>query len=338
MEPDAAVQSPVDSSTTGVQHHEAADSPVVENFTDQERRAWLEKPTDFPKKEAKKADSPPAKEEKTEKEESSPSQAAEKQPEVAAAGEKPAEKASESATEAKTQEQPKGSEAERRIKQLVSEKKALEARLAAAERPPVRPEATETAEKQAPKPDPEKFETLEEYFEALSDWKVKVALTADRAARAEETRKAEVERHNQAVAKTWQERVGEAKKKHADFEAVALSPDLPIAEGSPLDYWGLQSENGAEVLYYYGQHPEELTKLNELHPVAAYRELARVEFSLTGETKKPAPAKVTQVPPPPAEVSTRGGATEDPIAAALASDNVAEYMRLKNAEEQRSRK
>lgn len=323
-----------DSSSVGVQQIDQQPEIVVENFTGKQRDNWLKQEHDFPSKKAAKEEKSPISKQvvvaETKEEESSTSETVE-EPETA-------EKEAEPAPAVKTQEAArKFSPAEARIKELLAESKVLKARLERLEKPaPQEPKAV--AEKAEPKA--EDYETVDAYLKALTDHRVSEAIKLDRQERAQEAQKAEFEARQKETIDKWNNRTVEARKKHADYDEVALDPDLPIAEGSVLDHWVLESDLGAEVLYYYGQNPEELGKLNAMKPIAAAREIARVEFSILNPKEeaesKPAKAKVPQAPPPPSEVSTRGAM--DPIAAALANGDFATYARLKNAEERGSRK
>ncbi len=314
-----------ESSSVGVQQVEQAPAVVVEEFSGKERDKWLAEETDFPpKQKLTEAESSPA--EKEAKESDSPAdKAAEKQPEVA---EKPAE----SAPAEPPQEKREMTESEKRIKQLLADNKVLNQRLSQIEHAREKPQE-QKAEQVPEKPDPEKYETLDEYFNALADWKVNVALTVERQRVEEEHRKAQTAEAEKSARDQWNTRITEARTKHADFDAVALDPELPVADGSAIDWWVMNSDKGAEVLYYYGQHREELVKLNAMGPVAAARELARVEAEID-KPVVPAQPRVPKAPPPPSEASTKGHA--DPVAAALAAGDFATYRRLKDAEERGS--
>jgi hypothetical protein len=225
------------------------------------------------------------------------------------------------------------SEAEKRIKSLLSETKLLKQRLAQYEQPAAPKQPEKSAEAPDPqRPDPKKFETLDEYLEALSDYKVGVALKQERERVAKEQQESLQARRVAEERQQWNTRVGEARKKHADFDTVALNPDLPIIEGSAADWWVMNSEHGAEVLYHYGQHPDQLEALNQLSPVEAARELAKLEISLLAPPK---PAPLPKAPRPPSEANPTGKV--DPIATALQAGDFATYRRLKDAEERGKR-
>jgi len=305
------------SSATGVQNTEVEESPlVVENFTDKERGDWLKNRIDFPKEEKPKAKEP--KEIKTEDAESSTATTPE-EAEVA-------EKATEPAPVEKTQEPKKITPAEARIKDLLAENKSLKARLQ-----PVAEKPKEPAEVEAkPEPKAEDYETVDAYLKALTDHRVSEAIRLDREARVAEQQKAEVERSNQEISDKWNSLTEESRKKHKDFDAIALVDDLPVVEGSVLDRWLINSDLGAEMLYYYGTNRDELTKLNAMSAFDAARELTKLELKLgespVTEKAKPAPTKVTQAPPPPTEIATKG--VTDAAAAAIAAGDMGAYLRL----------
>lgn len=321
-----------ESSTVGVQNTAVEPEIVVENFTGKQRDKWLAEETDFPvsKKDGKAESSPADKE--AEKSDPPPDTKADKDPESA-------EEVAAAAAAKTQQEQREIPESEKRIKKLLSDNKILQQRLESIEKGKVQPKAPEptTTEQLPSKPDPEKFQTMSEYLEALTDWKTNTALATERKRVAEESSKAQATAAENASREQWNGRVTEARTKHADFDTVALDPDLPIAANSTIDLWVMNSELGADVLYYYGQHREELVKLNAMPPIAAARELARIENEIAKPAAAiPVRAKVPQAPPPPTEVHSKG--STDPIAAALQAGDFATYQRLKNAEERGSSK
>jgi hypothetical protein len=130
-----------------------------------------------------------------------------------------------------------------------------------------------------------------------------------------------------------------ARAKHEDFDAVALNNDLPIKIGTPVDLFLVDSEQGAEVLYYLGQNPEELERIQGkatttkdakgnvqftfnggLHPLAQVRELTKLELQLSEPKENPAPPK-TRAPKPPSEVGGRGTQPADTVEAAVRAND-----------------
>jgi len=188
--------------------------------------------------------------------------------------------------------QPKGG-FQRRIDRLTREKYELQAQLEAAQRQlAAKPAAPAEAPKPAPngKPKLEDYDTHEEFVEALTDWKIaqKTQEFSERAAR----EKAQAEQ--QAKQQTWLERKAEAAKRIPDLEEV-LDQELPLTPAMRDTI--LESEKGPDLAYWLGTHPTECARIAKLSPLAAARELGRVEASFE---KPPAPEskKVTNAPKP----------------------------------------
>ncbi len=188
-------------------------------------------------------------------------------------------------------------------------------------------------------PTPDQFDTYEAYVKGLAKWTtekgVAVALQNERAAQKQAAEQARIQESEQAMADDWKKRVAEARKKHPDFIEVALDPELPVFKGTITDGFVLDSEHGAEVLYYLGQHPEELEEINKLNAFAQFRALMKIEASLS---EKIPVKKVTSAPPPIREVGGRASAGTNEEDAAVASGDFTRFRTIANAEEISSRK
>lgn len=176
------------------------------------------------------------------------------------------------------------------------------------------------------------------------------------------TKEQEAARTNQVIQKEWSGRVGKAREKYADFDAVALDTTLPVNEGSVADSFVLESKFGTDVLYYLGKHKDELLKINTLNPIAQARALLEIEQKFSKPSKKEKaeqqesleeefdeeleseeeeleeeeeePAKkVTQAPAPVRALGGRGSRPSDEAKAAGARGDVGEYIRIQNAKE-----
>lgn len=192
---------------------------------------------------------------------------------------------------------------QRRIDKLTREKRELEAKLGElegklADKPAVQP-------KEEPKPTPEgkpsieKYETYDEYVEALAEWKID---QREKARVAEESkRKAEAEQ--QARNATWQERVAEFSKQYDDFDEVLESIKVPITPA--VQNTILESENGPALAYWLAQHGDELKRISGLSDLAAAREIGKIEASLT--QPKPAVQAKPKVSAAPAPIKPVGG-------------------------------
>jgi hypothetical protein len=182
-----------------------------------------------------------------------------------------------------------------------------------------------------------KYKIYAEYQKDWSNWVMKEAVREARAAASEHTTTAqkqqETARAQAIIAEVWNGRVTEARTKHADFDAVALNPELPIKQGSITDAFILDSDHGAEVLYYLGKNPAELTRIQVLNPLAQARALFSIEntFSVAPAAKPAASAKpVTKAPPPPHQVSGKPAAQLDEVEQAVKEGDQEAFARLEN--------
>lgn len=305
--------------------------PVVEELSGKGREKWLNEAADFPKppapktsQDANKAESQPAAVEapkSDEKAESSPAT------EVA-------ETTPDSATGEPTQETGKKemSEHEKRIRSLSADVKLLKQKLSQYEQPAASKPATTEQSADPQRPDPAKFETMDQYLEALSDYKVEKALIGERQRVAKQQQDDQQHRQVNQEREQWNSKIGDARKKHTDFDSVALNPNLSVLEGSAVDWWVMNRPNGAEVLYHLGQNPELLESVNQMPAHEAAYELARIEMELSAPPK---PAPLPRAPRPPTEATVKGSV--DPLAAALQAGDFSTYRRLKDAEERKGR-
>ena len=106
---------------------------------------------------------------------------------------------------------------------------------------------------------------------------------------------------------TVEQKVADAVKKFPDFVEVVTSPELPGMQGTPAFQAILDSDNGAEVMYYLGKNPARAHQIASLSPINQVREIGRIEASIaTGKL-------VSNAPPPPDSVNSKSGtATKDP--------------------------
>ena len=90
----------------------------------------------------------------------------------------------------------------------------------------------------------------------------------------------------------WEQKAQSARAKYPDFDdalQTARNPSpavIEVLQDSPL---------GADIAYHLATHPEVFTRINTMSPIAAARELGKLEVALQ---PKPEPKKVTKAPPP----------------------------------------
>lgn len=164
-----------------------------------------------------------------------------------------------------------------------------------------KPKEAEAPKAAAGKPIADQFESYEAYTEALTDWKVDQKL-AER----------EAKQQASAQATTWQQRAAAAKAELPDFEEVMQSTTAPM---SPAMAEAIRdSEHGPALAYHLAKHPAEAIRLAGLSPVAAAREIGRLEATLsTPKAAAPAPAKrITTAPTPPTPIGNGRATVGDP--------------------------
>lgn len=168
--------------------------------------------------------------------------------------------------------------AERREEEL----RRVVAQLAQQQQPQVQPVAPQQPSANA-KPTLEDFNSYEEFTEALTDWKATQAVQSALQQREAAEAAARAQREQAERAQTWQQRASEASTKFADFQSVALNPDLPV---SPAMAEVIQSvDNGPDVLYHLGKNPAEAARIAALPPTQAAFALGSLAASLQTPTK-----------------------------------------------------
>ena len=99
-------------------------------------------------------------------------------------------------------------------------------------------------------------------------------------------------------------------EKYEDFEDVALAETVPI---TPLVKDCLANcENPEDVAYYLGKNRAAAIKLSHMTPLAAAREIARIEFEIANKTPSATPTKTTKAPKPIKPVGSAGKVEKDP--------------------------
>jgi len=151
----------------------------------------------------------------------------------------------------------------------------------------------------------EQFASYEDFVDARADWRAEQRIRAHEQAKTREQTVREVQQKTQAA-------VAKAAEKFADFEDVALSPDLamtPVMAEALLD-----CENFPEVAYHLGQHPEEAKRIAKLSPAAQAREIGKLEVKLASAvkdaTEQQTARRTTNAPAPVKPVGAKGAAAK----------------------------
>jgi hypothetical protein len=169
-------------------------------------------------------------------------------------------------------------------------------RLAKERRKWEREQAARAAEDQRPPqgpPAPDQFKSLDEYTDALADYKAEQKLA-----------KQEVQKRYNEVEATYAEREEEARTKYDDFQEVAYKHPRdggPAISNEMADVIKA-SDIGPEIAYYLGKNPDESRRIFGLHPLLQAREIGKIEVNLTAN---PPAKKASSAPDPIKPVGTR---------------------------------
>jgi hypothetical protein len=161
----------------------------------------------------------------------------------------------------------------------------------------------------------EDFQGIEDYTESVARNQAEQLLTEqrerDRIAAFNQHQAWAQEQQAQAQAKAVNDAITAkaeaAVKKYPDFLDSVTNPELPPMRDTAAFNAMLESDVGADVLYYLSKNPAKAFQIVALSPLSQVREIGRLEAAiLNGRT-------VTGAPPPPDAVGTgKGGANKDP--------------------------
>lgn len=166
-------------------------------------------------------------------------------------------------------------------------------------------ETLETLSETSQKPKVEDFDSHAEFIEALTDWKVDQKEAAKENKRKVDESKSEY----QKTVQSFQEKVQEFSKTHTDFQDLMEDvDDVPLTAG--IQEALLTSSIGPAVMYELAKDRKELERINALSPLAAAREIGKIEARLANDSSssKEQTKKLTKAPPPVSPVGTNGSA------------------------------
>jgi hypothetical protein len=175
-------------------------------------------------------------------------------------------------------------------------REALEHRLAQLERSG-EPKG-EKVEAKAPtegEPNPDDFENHSDYVKAVTRWTIEQSQKTAKA----EAEKQRLEQEQAELQKSHQGRVKAFAEKHEDFFEVLESVEHVPVSSAVMELL-VSSENGPELMYELAKNAGELERVSKLSPLAAAREIGRIESRLqkAAEPPKVEPKKLTQAPKP----------------------------------------
>ena len=241
------------------------------------------------------------------------------------------------------------SPAEKRIKQLLAEKKELERKLAAQAPTDVKPESsTAPAAPQQlppgtrPKPKPDgmnqegkPYETYEDYVEDLADWKAELSLA-----------KFKHEQAEQQAQSVVRQKIEDARTRYEDADETIFPTAKAIHDAQIPQIVKAVIEDSdvyVDLCYVAGSDPDELAKfiaLAQSNPRAAIGKVFEYERGIkealakNGNAETAPEKKRTQAPPPPTPVGGTSSRAFDVNDDSLSAD---EWFKKRNAQLEKRR-
>ena len=167
---------------------------------------------------------------------------------------------------------------------------------------PVRPDAGEFS-------DWDKLDRAKEKYVAdLAAWRVRQELKQSQAKLTAKQQADETEARQKAARQTFEKKALEVADRYDGLdEAIdaAFSGDIP-SSNSMAEYIMEVSDRGPELIFALHANPDEAERISKLSPLAAARELAKMEAKLPALESK----KASGAPPPPKQVK---GSAESPV-------------------------
>ena len=200
---------------------------------------------------------------------------------------------------------PKG--VQKRIDRLTQEKYRLRAELEMLRRgqqPQQQQEQRQVEQQAAPKL--EQYQSIEEYLDALADFKA--AQKADKVFKEREAaeRQSRQQSEQAKLHEGYTKQTEQARQAYEDFDDVVQDPDLPISQAMAEAI--MRSSNGADVAYYLGKNPDQAARIASLDPFSAAVEIGRIAATVV----RPQPRKTSNAPPPIQPVGSRATPVTDP--------------------------
>lgn len=204
----------------------------------------------------------------------------------------------------------------RQISGLKRENSELRQRLdALEERIPDKPREPELKE-----PKREDFDSVEDYLEAKSDYKLEVKLRERDRKEQQQSQQERVIQQQRQLAQSWTEKMEDARDAYEDFDDVLETSEVPVTDTMATFF--AESEIGADVAYHIAQDPE-YRKLARMSPLRQAAELGRIEDKVKAQLNKPKARKPSNAPPPPEPVKPKGKTDKGPSE----KDNIDDWMK-----------
>lgn len=156
------------------------------------------------------------------------------------------------------------------------------------------------------RPKPDDYKTVDDYQEALTDWKVDQKIQA----REEKLRQDSIKNEFQTKASQHSERVKKLSSQKEDWDDVQ-DVFKRVQVSAAVEQLILDAEDlSAELVYELGQDEEELKRICRMPALAAAKAIGKLEARLSKTATPPKKEKTTTTAPkPPTPVRAKGAST-----------------------------
>lgn len=234
---------------------------------------------------------------------------------------------------------------QRRIDREVKKRRELERELEELKRKQAQPKVSdsegEKQEDQAAGPQPEAFDTWDDYQQAQEVWEQSRekhdAKTSAKSAKAEEPETSpepEIALEVQEAAELVRDSIEDVKENVSDYDEVlqkAVDDGLLITDDMTIAL--SETDNPGQVLYELAKNPKESQRIGKMSKTRQTREIFRLEEKMSREAEKPAPKpkkKTTNAPDP---VKPLGGTSTGTKTYMDPDISFAEFERMRNEED-----
>ena len=176
----------------------------------------------------------------------------------------------------------------KRIDTLTARNRALEDELEQLRKTPKTEESKPAADTE---PKRESFASDAEYYKAQAKWEVRQELRAERQREQQEAENARLRQ----IFDDYNTQISKAREQHEDFDEIVGRSDVHIPTAVQLAIF--EMENGADVAYHLGKHPDLCEELMGMSELSAVRAVGRISDSLA--PAKESPKKTESKAPPP---------------------------------------
>jgi hypothetical protein len=156
------------------------------------------------------------------------------------------------------------------------------------------------------KPDPSKYSDAFKFAEDLANWTVEQRLSAEK--KAEADRRANEERIS--TVKSFQEKLAAAKAELPDFDTIVGTADVVVPDHVRDAIY--DSDVGPKLLYALAEDQDLARRISAMNPVAAMREIGKLEAKFETQTQAPVSKPVGKKAPEPIE-PIRSGRASGPV-------------------------